>query len=107
MKIPSSNQIHGQDPLQRKSETQGMEKTSAQGRKSAEFNNPQQGDRIEISGQARGILQASEIVRITPDIRASKVAEVKRAVDQGLYQVDGHKVAGRMLDQIKEEWLGM
>ncbi|NOY52374.1 MAG: flagellar biosynthesis anti-sigma factor FlgM [Deltaproteobacteria bacterium] len=107
MKIPSSNQIHSQDPLQRKPETQGIEPSSTQGRKNTEVNNTLQGDRIEISGQAQGILQASEIVRTTPEIRASKVEEVKRAVDQGIYRVDSNKVAGRMLDQIREELLEM
>ncbi len=107
MKISSSDQIHGSESLKRKSETQGIEQPSAKGPESKEIKNHLQGDRIEISGQAREILQASEIVRMTPDIRASKVEEIKRAVDNGLYQVDSDKTAGRILDQMKEEMPGM
>ncbi len=107
MKISSSNQVQGKEPLQRKSESQGIDQQSIKGRENKEINNHLQGDRIEISGQAREILQASEIVRMTPDIRASKVEQIKRAVDNGLYRVDSDQIAGRILDQIKEEMPGM
>lgn len=107
MKIFSSDPTHGNNSLQRKSESQGISQQSVKGRESKEISPQLQGDRIEISGQAREILQASEIVRMTPDIRAGKVEQIKRAVDNGRYRVDSNQVAGRILDQIKEEMPGM
>jgi flagellar biosynthesis anti-sigma factor FlgM len=56
-------------------------------------------DRVELSARAKEIKAAGSLLDRVPDIRAEKVADVKRAVDSGTYEIKGKKIA---LNMIKE-----
>ncbi len=57
------------------------------------------GPEVKISDEARLYKQASDIAHATPDIRAEKVAALKKAVQSGTYKVDTEKVADRLVDE--------
>ncbi len=55
-------------------------------------------DKAHFSREARECGRIQEILAQTPDIRAEKVAQLKMAVQQGTYEVNGEKVAEKMLE---------
>ena len=54
---------------------------------------------IEISDNARLMRKATEVVQNSPDIRADKVAALKKAIQDGSYKVDSEKVAEKVLEE--------
>lgn len=61
------------------------------------------GDRVEISSDASIMAKAMDAVRSASDVRADRVAELKKAIHNGTYKVDAKKVADKMLDSSIEE----
>jgi negative regulator of flagellin synthesis FlgM len=55
-------------------------------------------DRVVLSPEARQIQRAREQVDLLPDIREEKVAEIRARIEAGEYQVDGEKVASKMIE---------
>jgi negative regulator of flagellin synthesis FlgM len=102
MKISSSGHIQGEDPLRQKSAAKGVEKQGS-ANASREVSSKTSADQINISDRAREIARISEIVRTTPDTRINRVEALKRAIDSGTYKMDSQKVAGRLLNDIREE----
>lgn len=63
---------------------------------------------VELSAKARemqeGRAKALEIARNTPDVREDRVADIKRRIADGTYQVDAGAVADGMLrEAIKDK----
>lgn len=56
-------------------------------------------DRISISGQTRDINLAKGVIDKLPDVRADVVKDIKNAVDNGTYQVNAEKIAGKMIGE--------
>ncbi len=54
-------------------------------------------DTVKISQNARNANGIKEQVDLIPDIREEKVAELKSRIEQGTYQVDGKKIAFKMI----------
>lgn len=56
-----------------------------------------EGEKVSLSnhGKTAQLIQAA--VEEAPDVREDKVAEIKKAVDEGTYEVDSDKVAEAML----------
>lgn len=59
---------------------------------------PVRQDTVELSDTARALKAADEQIANTPDIDSEKVARLKAAIEDGSYQVDAERVAGKMLD---------
>ena len=62
-------------------------------------------DRIELSVRSREISHLNELIQSTPDIRESRVKEVRMQLDNGTYNVKAEKIAekiigGNLLDEI-------
>lgn len=57
------------------------------------------GSQVEISDKARMLQKANEMVRQMPDIRADRVAELKKKIGDGSYKVDSASVADRLVDE--------
>ena len=107
MKISSSGPLHDQNPLKKTGESQAAGKARenrGQGPRGAAAD---AGDRIQISQRAREAARVAEIVRATPDLRTQRVSELKQAVEAGTYDVPGPKIAAKMLDQIRQGWMGL
>ena len=54
--------------------------------------------KTEISGKARELAKAKDVASAAPDVREDKIAELKRRIAAGAYQVDADAVADRMVD---------
>jgi negative regulator of flagellin synthesis FlgM len=56
-------------------------------------------DRVELSARSREIKKIHDVIEMTPDVRAEKVAALKAQVDKGEYQVKPEEVADRMVKE--------
>jgi flagellar biosynthesis anti-sigma factor FlgM len=54
-------------------------------------------DKVMISDKAREIRQARQDLKQIPDVREKEVLEVKAALKDGTYKVDGNRAATGML----------
>ena len=57
--------------------------------------NPQ--EKVELSDTAREIRQIKNTLNEIPDVRESKVAELKTKIDNGTYNINGEEVAKKMV----------
>jgi negative regulator of flagellin synthesis FlgM len=62
----------------------------------------QEGDKVNLSNQARVIQQAAQAAKNTSDVDEKKVEQVKMEVDKGTYKVNGAQVATGMLREAFE-----
>jgi flagellar biosynthesis anti-sigma factor FlgM len=60
------------------------------------------GEQIKISSRARDVQLANEVVNTTPNVRASEVARVKAAIENG-YNVDSRDIAEGILKNLLQE----
>ena len=57
-------------------------------------------DRVELSSSSRLIQKIQEAAQAAPDIRAEKVADLKKKIADGTYQVSSDDIAGKILKDI-------
>ena len=57
------------------------------------------GASVEISDHAQLMKQASEIARNAPEIRADKVAMLKKSIQDGTYHVESSDISDRLVDE--------
>jgi negative regulator of flagellin synthesis FlgM len=55
--------------------------------------------KAEISPKSREMAHAMTVVADTPDVRESKVADLKNKIANGTYRVDADAIADRMVDE--------
>jgi len=56
-------------------------------------------DRISLSGRAKEIAELKRQIDELPDIRAEKVEALKKAIENGTYEIDSLKVAQKILEE--------
>ena len=59
-------------------------------------------EQIKISSRARDVQLANEVIKTTPNVRASEVARVKAAIEKG-YNVDSRDIAEGILKNLLQE----
>ncbi len=59
----------------------------------------QSGARVEISDAAKLMEQASDVAKSSPDIRADKVAALKKSILDGTYKIDAQAIADKLVDE--------
>ena len=57
------------------------------------------GDRVELSPKAKEMQEAKRILGSIPDIREEKVAQIRKQIAEGTYQVDSQKIAEKMVTE--------
>jgi negative regulator of flagellin synthesis FlgM len=62
-------------------------------------------DRLELSVRSREISHLNELIQSTPDTREMKIAQVRRDIEAGTYNVKAEKIAeklieGNLLDEV-------
>ncbi len=57
-------------------------------------------DKVEISPQSRDLKKIQNVLAMTPDVRTEKVAALKKAIDEGTYQIKAEDIADKMLKEI-------
>ena len=55
-------------------------------------------DTVEISDRSRELARARQAVDAAPDVRADKVAEIKKRIEDGTYTVSPHLLAQKLLE---------
>jgi negative regulator of flagellin synthesis FlgM len=54
-------------------------------------------DTVVLSDMAKTVQEAQTQLESIPDVREDKVAELKEQIENGSYEVDAEKLAGKML----------
>lgn len=54
-------------------------------------------DEVILSPRANELRELKKAIDLIPDIREEKILMLKSQIEEGTYQVDGKKIAGRML----------
>ncbi|MBN1571493.1 MAG: flagellar biosynthesis anti-sigma factor FlgM [Acidobacteria bacterium] len=62
-------------------------------------------DRLELSARGQEISHLNDLIQSTPDVREEKVAQVRRELESGTYNVKAEKIAekiigGNLLDEV-------
>ncbi len=101
MEINSTNPLMGSKASVQRLETpkqpEGVQK-SREGQSS-------DSDRLEISARSREISNLDDLIRSTPDVRESKVEQIRMEIEAGTYNVKAEKIAekiigGNLLDEV-------
>jgi flagellar biosynthesis anti-sigma factor FlgM len=58
---------------------------------------PAASDTVEISSESRALARARQAVDAAPDVRADRVAEIKKRIEDGTYSVSPDLLAKKML----------
>lgn len=53
-----------------------------------------------LAGNGRWLVQVRRIIAATPDVRPEKVAPLKRAVEEGTYEIDARQLANILITQM-------
>ena len=61
-------------------------------------------DRVELSPQSRDMKKIHEILATTPEVRTEKVAELKKAIEDGTYRVKTEDIADKMIQEMVFEF---
>jgi len=56
-------------------------------------------DKVELSAESKEIKKINDVLEMTPEVRADRVAELKKLVQEDRYQVDSEALAEKMIDQ--------
>jgi negative regulator of flagellin synthesis FlgM len=56
-------------------------------------------DNVQLSEKAKELANLKQIINQMPEIRTDKVEALKKAIQEGNYQVDSFKVAGKILEE--------
>jgi negative regulator of flagellin synthesis FlgM len=97
MKIQGNNPAEGQELLNK---VKDLKKGQEVGKQGEQLKAENEQDKISVSGTAREISELKNMIADLPDVRTDKVAEIKKAVDTGNYNIDALKVAERILEEI-------
>ena len=54
-------------------------------------------DRIELSVRSREIAHFNDLIQSTPDIRESRVSEIRMQLENGTYNVKAEKIAEKII----------
>jgi len=56
-------------------------------------------DTVVISETAKRIQAAQSLLETTPDVRSEKVAEIKRRIEDGTYEIKPDQIAEKMISE--------
>jgi len=56
-------------------------------------------EKVSLSSTARDIQQAESAIKKLPDVREEKVRELQDQIKTGTYDVNGEKIAGKMISE--------
>ena len=95
-------EINGKNPLtalgpgvQRLDLQQPQQPSRAQ--KSSDDTPQPSSDRIELSVRSREIQHLNALIQSTPDVRETKVEQIRSAIENGTYNVKAEKIADKIL----------
>lgn len=99
-------EINGTNPLiSSKKEVQRLDSPAQPERAQRQGIQQPDSDRLELSVRGLEISHLEELIRSTPDVRESRVEEVRAQIESGTYNVKAEKIAekiigGNLLDEV-------
>ena len=60
---------------------------------------PPQGETVELSSNVKDLQYIKKAVDDLPDVREDKVLDLKKQINEGTYNVNGEKIAEKMLGE--------
>ena len=57
-------------------------------------------DQVHLSEKGKELAELKQVIQQMPEIRTDKVEALKKAIQEGSYQVDSFKIAGKILEEI-------
>jgi negative regulator of flagellin synthesis FlgM len=60
---------------------------------------PPQGEKVELSGNVKDMQNIKKAIDELPDVREDKVLGLKKQIQEGTYNINGEKIAGKMLGE--------
>lgn len=101
-----SNQVQGTEVAQTRSATKSQQAKATDKSGTSSGASSTEGARAEISAKGRELARAKDVAMSAPDTRDDKIAELKRRIAAGSYQVDAKAVADRMVDEHLSSGIG-
>jgi negative regulator of flagellin synthesis FlgM len=65
---------------------------------SAQISSTGTGESVHLSSEAQKLQKVTDQLRDQPTVNSARVAELKKAIDDGSYKVDSNRVAGKLLN---------
>jgi negative regulator of flagellin synthesis FlgM len=99
-------EINGTNPLiVLNNNVQRIESSQQTGRVQQRSGDNSGSDRLDLSDRSREIAHFEELAQSVPDVRESKIAQIRGAIESGTYNVKAEKIAekiieGNQLDEI-------
>lgn len=93
-----SQKIEGSLPPQAVRSTVQVERGAAGADRSAPVEAARAGDSLRLTGEAAGLQALQRELAAAPAVDASRVAEVRQALESGSYRIDPARIADRMLE---------
>ena len=94
-----SQKIEGSLPPQAVRSTVQVGRGGAAGAdRSAPGEDTRAGDSLRLTGEAAGLQTLQRELAAAPAVDASRVAEVRQALESGSYRIDPARIADRMID---------
>ncbi|MEW6187359.1 MAG: flagellar biosynthesis anti-sigma factor FlgM [Thermodesulfobacteriota bacterium] len=59
-----------------------------------------QSDQVNLSGKAKELNELKQVINQLPEVRTDKVEALKKAIEEGRYEIDAFKVAGKILEEL-------
>jgi negative regulator of flagellin synthesis FlgM len=93
-------EISDKNPVQINSYVNQVQQNSAPTEKPSEKGGARTGeDSVELSQNAKDLKLAQAALRELPDIRSEKVSLLKQKIDDGTYEINSTKIAGKMIEE--------
>ena len=97
-------EIARQLPKSTENEIEGMgEQKASNDPKIEEKNQSQQDTVVNLSTASKEAQTAKEIIASEPDVREDKVAELKKEIESGNYNIDNKAVADKIVESFIDE----
>ena len=80
--------------IQQNGKTNDLDKSQ---NSSAEKNQFSAEDKVDLSAESKEMKKIKDILATTPDVRTEKVAELKKLVESGQYEIKSDTVADKMV----------
>lgn len=93
--IPSAGTGHTRD----KSSSRTAPADSTSQTKTVDRVQNQEKENVQLSHQAKSLHQLEAQIKASDDVDQARVETVRRAIEEGRYQVDSDKIAERLLNQ--------
>ena len=91
-------EIHGTNPLiGLKKEVQRLDSSVQPERAQRAGSESADSDRLELSVRGLEISHLEEMIQSTPDVRESRVEQVRRDIESGTYNIKAEKIAERII----------